>query len=682
MLTPTLAFAIARFAIGLGIVADVLFRDGPAGIAFPIWIALVVAATIPLVWRTGARVSREAAGWLATAVLFAAGVAWRNAEVLQFFDIIACLGALGLAGIVIHDVRVRVFASKLAAILLGLVRSGIGVAFGAPQLVAFDLRAPGARQSWERPMRPAIRVVLIVTVVSVVFGSLLRSADPIFASLVSLPSFDFGELVSHVVLIGFFAWVLAGWMRTTLLPVAAPSHAPAPPLFQLGMLETTATLATLNVLFGAFVIAQLGWLFGGEQFLQARTGLTAAEYARQGFFQTLWVVALVVPLLIVTRATMRTGRDVARRHTALSLPAIALVGAIIVSAALRMRLYVQYYGLSTERLYTMVIMVWLGVVLFWLAATVLRGRERSFIGGAIVSGLLTLGAVNVWSPDQIVARVNIARAHAQDAPATPIDLPYLASLGGEAIPLAVSAILDAPPSGPIDGSVNVDRCRAARSLIKRFGAGVYNARIAARATVMANVERRGATRISRRRRAPAGARDDRGQRVRARAANSRSAIIAELELHAEIALSQQRHRVLQIVFRRRRDAHLIALNRRLNLLQLRVLDRGRYLFRRIGIERGLELHFAANRVAAGLLDLADVEILHGHAALDQLRLHDVEQRAHLEIAVRHELDQLLGALELDRRIRAFEVVALRNLLLRLVDRVVDLLEVDTGGDVE
>src|SRR5690606_1768719 len=43
----------------------------------------------------------------------------------------------------------------------------------------------------------------------------------------------------------------------------------------------------------------------------------------------------------------------------------------------------------------------------------------------------------------------------------------------------------------------------------------------------------------------------------------------------------------------------------------------------------------------------------------------------------------LGALELDRRdLGVLEVVPLRDLLGGLVHRVVDLLEVDAGGDVE
>ena len=99
-----------------------------------------------------------------------------------------------------------------------------------------------------------------------------------------------------------------------------------------------------------------------------------------------WVVALVVPLLLATRAMLAPDPSLARRHTLMSLPIVALLGAIIVSAALRMRLYVHYYGLTTERLYTLVFMGWLAIVLALLATTVLRGRGRAFVGGSVISG--------------------------------------------------------------------------------------------------------------------------------------------------------------------------------------------------------------------------------------------------------------------------------------------------------
>ena len=122
------------------------------------------------------------------------------------------------------------------------------------------------------------------------------------------------------------------------------------------------------------------------------------------------VVVLVVPVLVGTRAALRPGRELARRHTLLSLPVIVLLGAIIVSAMLRMKMYTHYYGLTTDRVYPLVFMLWLAVVIVWLAITVLRDWGRPFIAGTVISGLGTLLALNVADPDAIVARSNIARA--------------------------------------------------------------------------------------------------------------------------------------------------------------------------------------------------------------------------------------------------------------------------------
>jgi hypothetical protein len=182
-----------------------------------------------------------------------------------------------------------------------------------------------------------------------------------------------------------------------------------------------------------------------------------------------WVVALVVPLLLATRAALGGDPSLARRHTLLSVPIVVLLGAIITSAALRMRLYVHYYGLTTERLYTLVFMGWLGIVLALLAATVLRDRGRTFVAGSVVSALTLLIGLHLISPDLLVARVNLARAASSDA-ATPLDLSYLARLSGDAVPLAVDATLAAPNARgrryPVDDDA---RCAAASQLLNRWG---------------------------------------------------------------------------------------------------------------------------------------------------------------------------------------------------------------------
>jgi hypothetical protein len=161
------------------------------------------------------------------------------------------------------------------------------------------------------------------------------------------------------------------------------------------------------------------------------------------------------------------GRALARRHTMLSLPLVALLAVMIASAALRMKLYVHYYALSTDRFYPLVFMVWLGVVLVWLSATVLRGWNRPFLAGVAATAFATLVGLNVSAPDRIVASVNVSRA-STPTDRDSLDVVYLAGLSGEAADFAVQAVLLAP-SARMAVDQQRARCLAARRLIQRWG---------------------------------------------------------------------------------------------------------------------------------------------------------------------------------------------------------------------
>jgi len=467
-------------ALVVGIAADLLLRAGINGIGFPLWIAILALVAIAIARRDRRTVPREAMAWLAAAVIMAIGLAWRSAEELQGFDFLATLLALGLAAIALGQPTAALAGARLRDTVWAAARVLRDVFIGAIPLTLRELLAPGTRDAASRRGWPVIRTTLIVVALLVVFGSLLRSADPIFASLLALPHFDIGLFISHLLVIGFFAWVFAGWSRGAFISPATASRPPERLPFTLGMTDMTAALVTLDVLFALFVLAQLGWLFGGEAFLQARTGLTAAQYARSGFFQMVFVVLLVVPLLLATRALRAPGPASARRHTQLAIPMVILLLAMIVSAALRMRLYVQYFGLTTERFYTLAIMTWLAFVLIWLSATTLRGSERGFVAGAVISGFVTLFMLNVIVPDRVVARVNLARARdAAPTGGSSLDIAYLSTLGGDALATAIAATLAPPASAtgtpaipaasvPPD-SISLQRCRAARRIRTRWG---------------------------------------------------------------------------------------------------------------------------------------------------------------------------------------------------------------------
>ena len=465
-----LARSVLMHALALGVEADLLLRQGLVGLGFPLWVALVALSAFSLANQSDRVLPRESAAWLAAAIGFASAMAWRDAEHLQALDFLAVLLALGMAGVSLGAPRLALLAPRLRDTVWAGASQLLAIAAGPAPLLFSDEALSVPRPETQGRLRSAVRATLIALPLLLVFGALLRGADPVFASLLALPDVDVDVVVSHIVLTGFFGWVVAGWARGALLADLTRRRAPDRLPFSLEMLDVTTALGGLIVLFAAFVATQLGWFFGGEAFLQARTGLTAAEYARQGFFQMVVVVLLVVPVLLGTRAALRPGKDLERRHTVLSLPLLLLLAAMIMSGVLRMRLYVQYYGLTVERVDTLVFMGWLVIVLAWFAVTVLRGSGRPFVAGAVISGLATLALLNALSPDLIVARVNIARASEARPGARPaLDLQHLASLSGEAMPLAVAAVLATPPV--VDAAAatlaSENRCAAARRLLHR-----------------------------------------------------------------------------------------------------------------------------------------------------------------------------------------------------------------------
>jgi hypothetical protein len=471
-LPPTTARTVIVRAAILGATADALMHDNPGGLGLSIWIGLVALNAFVLFTRAGRSPSRETTAWLAAAVVFSFGLAWRNADALFGFDFLATLFSLGMAAISVRDGGAALFARRMRHTIFTGFDVGVSIAFGALPLAFREAVLNESSKNAASRVRAFVRPVIIAVVALLIFGSLLRNADPIFASLVRLPAFDFATVGSHVIMAGFFGWIVAGWARASLAENATPHRSVAPLPIQLSTADITAALGTLGVLFAAFIATQIGWTFGGEKFLQARTGLTAAAYARQGFFQMVWVVTLVVPILVGTRVALGPGRPLARRHTLLSLPVVALLGAIIVSALLRMKMYVHYYGLTTERLYPTVFMLWLGTVIVWLALTVLRDWGRPFIGGAVLSGMAFLLALNIVDPDAIVARTNVARAQRIGSTSDQsLDLVHLASLRGAGTAIAADAVLRAEVGNSAATTPNspaAQRCVAARLLLNRW----------------------------------------------------------------------------------------------------------------------------------------------------------------------------------------------------------------------
>jgi len=457
----------------LGTVGDALLRaPGPPGLNLALWVASVAAAALALHRRAALALNRERVAWLMIGVVFAAGLAWRDAPPLKLLalgcaTLTFALAAHRLAAAWVRRAGVVRYAGALA---LGALHAWTAAALALADATLSTPRVENHRAARRRGAAAVARGLVIAAPLVAVFGALFMSADAVFAKLVTNAlRFDFERIASHILLFLILAWLSTGYLRGFLTGTDLPSPrdlwrdrallAFAPKRPTLGITEIATALATLDLLFLLFVIVQFRYLFGGDALVQVTPDLTYAEYARRGFFELVFAVFLVVPVLLAADWLLesRSRRDAVVFRSLAGLQ-IGLVLAITASAFQRLRLYHASYGLTVSRFYATVLLIWIGAMLLWLAATVLRGRRDSFAFGALASGLATVGLLFVINPDAIVARTNVARMASADARVR-FDVAYATSLSADAVPVLLGAL----PALPEDV-----QCRLARHMLRRW----------------------------------------------------------------------------------------------------------------------------------------------------------------------------------------------------------------------
>jgi len=292
--TSKLALTILFASIILGLLGDVLLRATPWGLNAVLWIA-ALALSIAAITQWQAVELRGGGRWLiAPAVVFAAGLAWRDSFTLQACNFLAVLLALALVAYRGRNGRVRV--AGLIDYVAALIAAGVNATFGALSLVFGDIhwQAVAVGRQRTRQIVGLSTGLLIALPLVLVFGSLLTAADAAFDQIVRhLFDWDIDQIVSHAITIGAWSWLVAGFLRQTLLsketPVATSSRG-----LSLGSVEIGTALGALNVLFFAFVVVQFRYFFGGAETIRTITTLTYAEYARRGFFELVNVARLFV----------------------------------------------------------------------------------------------------------------------------------------------------------------------------------------------------------------------------------------------------------------------------------------------------------------------------------------------------------------------------------------------------
>lgn len=437
-------------ALALGALGDLLLRGGPPGLGATLWAwALVLAA---LLLRAGGRRPRVSDLALAGMAAATAAVFFLRAAEPLFLLAAVLLALTAAASLLDFPRRSGALAWFMAAVATALAAAGMAVAGLVGSTRLSPDRAPAGAGRW---IGVGFRGALLAAPLILVIGALFHSADPVFARyLQAVIDLGLEEFATHALRTFALAWVAGGLLyAAATLSISDPRIGPGPARRAAG--EVGVALLLLDLLFLGFLAVQARSLFGGRALVEATAGLSYAEYARGGFFQLALVASIALPVVVLADWVIPPGDPRRRSFVALAGGLVVGVVAILASAAHRMALYLETYGLTEPRLYTTMFMVWLAIAAALVCATVLRGRRETFPALALAAAWAVVMALAALDPADTVVRTNVARA---GTPAG-FDAPYAASLGADAVPALLDAMERVEPEA---------RCVIARSLLRRW----------------------------------------------------------------------------------------------------------------------------------------------------------------------------------------------------------------------
>lgn len=430
---PTPRPAVAGWVLAVAAFADVAIRLTGPGVAASLSL-LALVGLLAAAGRIDGRVSRAGAVLVvfAAALLSLRDSPWVSSVVMTA---VLALVVLLADGALTND-RSRPWVAAIRSTIVAL-----------HDLVPWLDRAGGwmFRRSSGRLVLWA-RATISALAVTTVLVALLASGDAAFEWLVA--RFDVVSWLGHVGVVLILA------IPTAVLALLATRGHPSPnPVGSIPPARQRSLRSELLTALWAVAVVLVVWcglqimvVAGGANEVLASQGITAAEYARQGFFQ---LVAVTAVALVVLNAAHGAGREpgpttsptiapiTARSDPAQRVPAFvvgaALTVLIIVSFS-RLGFYVGAFGLTMLRLLVATFLAWLALMTACSVARSLRAAPQTnwLPTTAVLSAALfavLFGAVN---PEARVAAVNLDRSTV----AAPVDVRYLTrSLGPDAKPV-------------------------------------------------------------------------------------------------------------------------------------------------------------------------------------------------------------------------------------------------------
>lgn len=277
--------------------------------------------------------------------------------------------------------------------------------------------------------------LLIAAPLLVVILGLLLSADAVFSDLFGrmLGDFELGTLllVSLMALaVYLFSYSFVSGLITYRMPQKPVKEKRGEPV---AAITFTSLIAVIYLI---FCIIQVVYLFLGK--MQLPEGLTWAAYARQGFFQLLFVCLINLVMVLVCLALFKESRILKAILTAISLMTYILIA----SSAYRMLLYIQNYYMTFLRLLVLWALAVIGALLVGVIISIYR-MDFPLFGYSTVVVTVCYLVFAFAKPDYLVAKYDLAAAACENEALEGTDRYgtgfedywYLADLSADAAPL-------------------------------------------------------------------------------------------------------------------------------------------------------------------------------------------------------------------------------------------------------
>lgn len=298
--------------------------------------------------------------------------------------------------------------------LLAVVGQPFGKLGAAPAAMADSAKNSKSMKS----AKTVILSLLITIPLTVIVASLLASADSgmeaLFDKIGRLFTVDCTELLVQMIVgipVGF--WLFGAWYggakrKETGFRSDADYREAAEAFRVIPNLGIYAGITPICLMYLAYICSQMRYFcsaFAGR----LPENMSYSEYARRGFFELCLIAVINLIVILVINGCAKEGGE--KRPKMLNLYVTFLCGCtlfIIATAIAKMVLYIDAYGLTSQRLFTTWFMVLLAVVFICL---IVRQFMQKFPTAAVIvmSGIVMFGGLCFSRPDALIAEYNITR---------------------------------------------------------------------------------------------------------------------------------------------------------------------------------------------------------------------------------------------------------------------------------